>query len=126
MVYFGGGRNTKDSQKSLVITHNGNTIAFLGCNPVGPAGAWADADRPGAAKCDDDFLAKEIARLRQSGAVVIMTIQFQEYYQYAPPADQVDFFKKYAQLGANLVMGSQAHQPQGFAYRQRLHPLRTG
>ncbi len=114
--YFGGGRNENDARKALMLTHNGNTIALIGCNPVGPAPAWATANRVGAAKCDDDYLSKEIPRLKTAANVVIMTIQFQEYYQYAPPNDQVAYFQKYAQLGANLVMGSQAHQPQGFGF----------
>ncbi len=29
------------------------------------------------------------------------------------------FFKKYADMGADLVMGSQAHQPQGFAFTNK-------
>jgi len=116
MKYFGGGRNTEDARKALIVSHNGNTIAFIGCNPVGPTTAWAGADRVGAARCDDDFLLKEIPRLKTVANVVIMGIQYQEYYQYNPPDDQVAFFKKYADLGANLVMGSQAHQPQGFNF----------
>jgi hypothetical protein len=114
--YFGGGRNTADARKAAILVSNGNTIAFVGCNPVGPPGAWATDTRPGAARCDDDFLRQEIPRLKGIADVVIMTIQYQESYQYGAPPDQVAFFRKYAQMGANLVMGSQAHQPQGFAF----------
>jgi hypothetical protein len=114
--YFGGGRNDQDAKKALIINHNGNSIALIGCNPAGPSFAWAKEDRVGAAKCDDEFLAKEIARLKASGNLVIMTLQYQEYYQYSAPSDQVAFFEKYAKMGADLVMGSQAHQPQGFAF----------
>ncbi len=114
--YFGGGRDEKDARKALVVAHNGNRIAFIGCNPVGPAPAWAKADRVGAAQCDDDFLSSEIPRLKTVADVVVMTIQYQEYYQYDAPPDQVAFFQKYAELGADLVIGSQAHQPQGFDF----------
>jgi poly-gamma-glutamate synthesis protein (capsule biosynthesis protein) len=116
IVYFGGGRNAEDARQGRIVTHNGNRIAFIGCNPVGPPGAWAGPDRPGAARCDDTFLAEAIPRLRQMADVVIMTIQYQEYYQYTVPAAQRDFFGRYARLGAHVVMGSQAHQPQGFGF----------
>jgi hypothetical protein len=116
MLYYGGGRNDEDARKAKTITHNGNTVAFIGCNPAGPAPAWATTDQAGSAKCDDTFIAQEIQRLKAAGNVVVMSLQYQEYYQYDAPADQVAFFGKYAQMGADLVMGSQAHQPQGFAF----------
>jgi poly-gamma-glutamate synthesis protein (capsule biosynthesis protein) len=114
--YFGGGRNREDARKAAILQHNGNTLAFLGCNPVGPPGAWATDARPGAAQCDDAFLSQEIPRLRGVADLVVMTIQYQEFYRYDAPPQQVAFFRKYAQMGAGLVMGSQAHQPQGFAF----------
>lgn len=116
MVYFGGGRNTEDARKAAVVTHNGNTIAFLGCNPAGPPNAWAGPKRPGSAQCDDTFLAQEIPQLKAKGYLVVMTLQFQEVYEYAVPREQQIFFAKYAKMGADIVMGSQAHQPQGFGF----------
>ncbi len=113
--YFGGGRNTQDARKALIVTHNGNTIAFIGCNVAGPKPAWATESRPGAAQCDDDYLSKEIPRLKGIANVVVMTLQYFEYYQYDAPKDQIQFFQKYADWGANMVMGSQGHWPQGFA-----------
>jgi hypothetical protein len=115
MTYFGGGYNQEDARKAALIAHNGNVIAFIGCNSFGPNYAWAEAEEAGSAQCDDEFLKAEIARLTPE-ANVIMTLQYTEYYQYAPPVDQITFFRKYADMGADLVMGSQAHQPQGFAY----------
>src|SRR5262249_2681634 len=78
--------------------------------------AWATVTLPGAAKCDDAFLSTEIPRLKTVANVVIMDIQYQEYYQNTVPEDQVAFFAKYAALGADLVLGTQAHVPQGFAF----------
>jgi poly-gamma-glutamate synthesis protein (capsule biosynthesis protein) len=115
IVHFGGGRNLADARQGITVTHNGNRLAFVGCNPVGPSGAWAAEKKPGAAPCDDAFLSQEIPRLRKLADIVIMTIQYQEYYQYTTPPDQQAFFKKYARMGAQVVIGSQAHQPQGFA-----------
>ncbi|MBX3084848.1 MAG: CapA family protein [Anaerolineae bacterium] len=119
IAYFGGGRNTEDARKSMEIDDHGNSIAFIGCNPAGPLYAWATAEAPGSAACDDDFMRAEIARLKMQGKIVIVTLQYEEYYTYTPPPDQVEFFKKYTDFGADLVMGSQAHQPQGFGFTEK-------
>jgi len=116
MLTFGGGRDAEHARQAALVVDHGNTIAFIGCNPVGPPGAWATDTMPGAAKCDDDYLSKEIPRLKKIANVVIMTLQYQEYYEYDTPQEQVDFFRKYADMGADVVFGSQAHQPQGFAF----------
>ncbi len=116
LPYFGGGKNAEDARRAAIREHNGNKIAFIGCNAVGPNGAWAAAERPGAARCDDAYLSLEIARLKTVADIVVMTIQYQELYQYNAPPAQNAFFRKYAAMGADVVIGSQAHQPQGFAF----------
>ena len=40
-----GGANLEEARQPAKIEHNGNQLAFIGCNPVGPGGAWA-TDRP--------------------------------------------------------------------------------
>ncbi len=114
--YFGGGRNQAEAQRAAFREHNGNRIAFIGCNAVGPNGAWATETRPGAARCDDDYLSRQIPRLKALADIVVMTVQYQELYQYNAPPAQDAFFRKYAAMGADVVIGSQAHQPQGFAF----------
>ncbi len=113
---FGGGRDAEHARAAAIVHDHANTIAFIGCNPVGPAYAWATDSSPGSAQCDDVFLAKEIPRLKSVANIVIMTLQYQEYYTYNAPDDQVAFFRKYADMGADVVFGSQAHHPQGFAF----------
>jgi poly-gamma-glutamate synthesis protein (capsule biosynthesis protein) len=49
---FGGGGNLQEAREPLIIEHNGNRIAFIGCNPVGPDYVWATEKSPGAASCD--------------------------------------------------------------------------
>lgn len=114
--YFGGGKNQADAQRAAFREHNGNRIAFIGCNAVGPSGAWATEERHGAARCDDAYLSREIPRLKALADLVVMTVQYQELYQYNAPPAQDAFFRKYAAMGADVVIGSQAHQPQGFAF----------
>jgi poly-gamma-glutamate synthesis protein (capsule biosynthesis protein) len=41
LLYYGGGSDLADSQRSVEIENNGNHIAFIGCNASGPEYAWA-------------------------------------------------------------------------------------
>ncbi len=115
--YFGGGRDLADSRQPALLEHNGNRFAFIGCNPVGPAFAWATEARPGAAPCGDyAWMTTAISRLRAEGYLVIATMQYWEYYVPAPPPNQERDFARLAQAGAVIVSGSQSHFPQGFAF----------
>ncbi|MCZ7666062.1 MAG: CapA family protein [Chloroflexi bacterium] len=46
---YGGGRNLEEARQPLLIEHNGNKIAFVGCNPVGPWASGRKKINPGAA-----------------------------------------------------------------------------
>jgi hypothetical protein len=115
--YFGGGRNLEDARKPAMIEHNGNRLAFLGCNPVGPAYVWADAERAGAAPCDYELLYSQIAELRSQGILPIVTLQYWELDRYDPTPQQVEDFQALIDAGAAIVSGSQAHHVQGFGFR---------
>lgn len=119
MRYFGGGRNVMEAQEPLLIEHNGNSIAFVGCNPVGPFGAWATTERAGSAPCDGAAFRSQIGALRQAGHMVVATQQYQEIYHYAPTAQQQVDFRALAEAGAAAVSGSQGHHIQGFDFHER-------
>ncbi len=114
--YYGGGRNLAEAQRPVTITHNGNTFGFLGCNPVGPAFAWATEEQPGAAPCDFDLMHAQIRQLRAQGVLPIVTWQYWEFYDYAPTPQQQADFRGMAEAGAVIVSGSQAHHPQAIEF----------
>ena len=118
MRYFGGGRDLAQAQEPLLIEHNGNQIAFVGCNPVGPAGGWATEHRAGSAPCDWQAFREQIGALADAGHVVIATQQYQEIYNYAPTAQQRADFAALAEAGAAAVSGSQGHHAQGFDFHE--------
>lgn len=116
MAYFGGGRDLATAEQPLLLEHNGNTIAFLGCNPVGPAGAWATAERAGALPCDFPSFRAKLQELHELGYAVIATQQYQEIYNYSPTGQQRADFRALAAAGADAVSGSQGHHAQGFDF----------
>jgi hypothetical protein len=110
-LYFGGGINAMDARKSIKIEHNGNKIAFIGCNPSGPDYAWATDTEPGAARCDMSWMTSELTRLRAEGYNPIATFQYFEGYSIWPGPSQTADFRMMADAGAVIVSGSQAHLP---------------
>jgi len=125
--YFGGGRNLEDSYKPALFEVNGNRIAFLGCNYFGPDYNWATEDNPGSARInmwnevqmEEDFQRVEgiVKELKQDGYIVIFTFQYVETYNYRPTEQQIIDFRRIIDAGADIVSGSQSHQPMGVEFR---------
>ncbi len=116
---FGGGRDLADARQPLLMEHNGNRIAFVGCNPVGPEMAWAREGYPGSLPCEDyGFLLQQIKQLSDEGNLVIVTLQYNEDYRYDPRPEQRELFHRLAEAGAAAVSGSHGHHPQGFAFHE--------
>ncbi|MFC1922981.1 CapA family protein [Chloroflexota bacterium] len=115
-TYYGGGYDRKDARQARQIEHNGNKIAFIGCNAKGGGYATASESQPGAVACDFDWMQTEIARLTEAGYQVIATFQHFEYYTYTAQPNQVRDSRLLAEAGASIVSGSQAHQPQGLEF----------
>ena len=112
MIYYGGGASLTEAKLPALIEHNGNKIAFIGCNAPGPDFAFATADSAGAAPCEDlVWLENEVARLSTEGYLPVVTFQYYEdYLDYAQTQMKRDF-RKIAEAGAVIVNGSQAHRP---------------
>jgi len=113
-LYYGGGENLAVGRKALLLEHNHNKIAFIGCNEKGYSPATDS--QPGAATCDMGWMAGEITRLKVEGYLVIATFQHHEYYTYTAEPDQQEDFRQMAEAGADIVSGSQAHHPQGMEF----------
>ena len=116
--YYGGGRNLDDGWRPALFEHNGNKIAFLGCNGKSPGYATASDATPGAVHCDYEKAAALVLELRSQGYIPIFTFQHVEYYRYQPPETIKTDFRIPAKAGAAIVSGSQAHQPQAFEFYQ--------
>ena len=114
--YFAGGRNLKEAYRPAVFEINGNKIAFLGCNQFGPAAYWATDNKAGAAPPTYDIYEGLIRQLKEEGYIVIFTFQHIEVYDYLPAGTQVKDFRRMAIAGADIVSGSQAHQPQAIEF----------
>jgi poly-gamma-glutamate synthesis protein (capsule biosynthesis protein) len=118
MQTFGGGRDAGEAQEPLLVAHNGNRLAFLGYNAFGPAYAWASEERPGAARFSPEGARATMAALRAQADVILVSVQYTETYRTRPLPRQVADFRALAEAGADVVTGSQAHQPQAIEIYQ--------
>lgn len=131
MQYFGGGKDEKDASKILYLDIKGSKVAFLGYNYYDTmlgTGAIASSDRAGANSYSESKMKKDIAKAKENAGVVIVDFQFQECYAYPetlnviyPPCykpmsspDQKGVFRLAIDYGADIVVGTQAHQPQTY------------
>jgi len=130
MSYFGGGLNNADASKILYKEVDGTKIAFIGYNwydTTYETGAIAWNDKPGANEYSLEKMTANIAEAKANADVVIVDFQFQECYCYPEGdvvypicykplgnPDQKGVFRKAIDLGATIVIGTQAHQPQTY------------
>lgn len=113
---YGGGRNLEEAQAVYEVEHNGNRLAFLGCNVMGPEVDWATETTPGSAPCDLDALEAQVRALAQAGKLPIVTFQHFELDDFRPQSAQRIDFQRMAAAGAVIVSGSQAHHAQTMTF----------
>ncbi len=135
MQTFGGGKDESSAKVPLKINQKHTKITLLGYNystSTKANGQGANGDHPGANIYDETIATADIKAAKQRGDFIIVDIQFFECYSYpaegvempscdAPITNQRDFFRHLIDLGADLVVGTQAHQPQTYEiYNQKL------
>lgn len=124
---FGGGLNTEEAAKPALFEQKGTKLAMLGYNyPDSPnGGAIAGADKAGANSFDFGRIESDIKAAHDAGNFVIVDVQFWECYAYPdgyvefpecdrPIPNQTEVFRKIIDLGADIMVGSSAHQPQTY------------
>ena len=117
-AYYAAGRNAEEAARPLLIEHNGNRFAFVGCNIAGPDHVYVDDRHPGVNPCDLDAFEQQIRELKDEGYLVIVTLQYYEIYSRTPSEIQERDFKRLSDAGAVIVSGSQAHYPQTMAPKE--------
>lgn len=130
LKYFGGGLNADDASKILYEDVKGTKVAFIGYNwydTVLNTGAIASDSHAGANSWSEEKMKEDITNAKANADIVIVDFQFQECYSYPDSdviypicyqpltnPDQVGIFREAVDLGATIVIGTQAHQPQTY------------
>lgn len=121
----GGGKNADEAAKPLQIDEKGSGITFLAYNQS--TGGATHGDVPGANQYYESNASAEIAAAKERGDFVIVDVQYYECSAYASEyedptcdyanssaGDQIGFFRHLIDLGADMVVGTSAHQPQTY------------
>lgn len=112
MGYFAGGREAFSAQQPLLVAHQGNQFALIGCNYPGPPNNWATKNSPGSANCEDfEWVKQQIHAVTDQGYNAIITIQYYEDYTIYASSVMKETFQSLVDAGAVIVLGTQAHAP---------------
>lgn len=121
----GGGKTAEEAARPLNLNEKNTNITFLAYN-LSTGGATLD-NTPGANQYTEEDAISEIGAAKERGDFAIVDIQYYECAGYASEyedptcdyansaaGDQVGFFRHLIDLGADVVVGTSAHQPQTF------------
>ena len=125
ILMVGGGKNADEAAKPLQLDKKGSNITFLAYN-LSTGGATYGSN-PGANQYYEENAVAEIDAAKARGDFVVVDIQYYECNAYAStyedpicdypqnvPGDEIGFFRHLIDLGADMVVGTSAHQPQTF------------
>ena len=124
---FGGGLNAVEAAKPYIADQKGSKVTFIGYNLADGqgSGAIAGASTAGANIYTDAKAKADIEAAKQNSQFVVVNIQYAEcqayppgYVEYpvcdGPIGGQRAAFRKMIDYGADMVVGSSAHQPQTY------------
>lgn len=117
MKYFGGGETPSEANKPLVIElKDKRKIAWIGFNELCPCGECADK-KMGSNRYAEAKAKKLIDSLKNQLKVdyILACVQYGEVDSYSPTPNQKKICQKLIDFGADVVIGSQAHQAQEIA-----------
>ena len=121
----GGGKNAEEAAEPLALKEKGSGITLLAYNQS--TGGATLGNTPGANQYYESNAVAEIEAAKERGDFVIVDVQYYECSAYASEyedptcdyagssaGDQVGFFRHLIDLGADMVAGTSAHQPQTY------------
>ncbi len=121
----GGGRNAEDAATPLELAQKDTKITFFAYNQS--TGGATLGDTPGANQYYPEDAQARISAAKSRGDFVIVDIQYYECSEYdysyentfcdhanSSAGDQIGVFRSLIDMGADLVVGTSAHQPQTF------------
>ena len=125
----GGGENLAQASTPLDLPESIRLLAYNHSTSSVANGQLATAQSPGANPYNEARVKQDIAEAKARQLFTIVNIQFFECYAYpngpvaypacdAPIQNQQAFFRHLIDLGADIVVGTSAHQPQTFELYQ--------
>ncbi|MBQ3430013.1 CapA family protein [Candidatus Saccharibacteria bacterium] len=121
----GGGKNAEAAKVPLEISEKGTNLTILGFNES--TGGATTGDYPGANQYYEAVAREQISEAKARGDVVIVDVQYYECNNYdntyenpacdaanSSAGDQIGLFRSLIDMGADVVVGTSAHQTQTY------------
>lgn len=122
---IGGGKNAEEAAIPLEIDSKGSGMTMLAFNES--TGGATYGNSPGANQYYEETARAQIKEAKARGDTVIVDIQYYECNAYASEyedpicdaadsaaGDQIGLFRELIDMGADVVVGTSAHQPQTY------------
>jgi formylglycine-generating enzyme len=112
--HFGGGRNSREARRPLILERNGMRVALLGYCGFPPKSFAADEKQPGVAWLNEEDAIADIraAREQDHADVVIPFLHWGREISPAPEPSQREVARHLIDAGASAVIGGHPHVTQ--------------
>ncbi len=118
-TFVGAGRSREEAFQVRSLPVGEARVALLAYNQAGPPEAWATEEGPGTARFDLERARTSIAQARTAADLVLVLVQHEEGYGVLPSAQGRLDFRALADAGADLVVGTEAHEPRAAEFHGR-------
>jgi poly-gamma-glutamate capsule biosynthesis protein CapA/YwtB (metallophosphatase superfamily) len=114
LPYFGGGRNTQEARRPLILERKGVRVALLGYNRFPPRSFTAAEKKPGVAWLVEEQVLADVraARTKHRADVVIPFLHWGVEETEAPTREQKALARRLIDAGANAIIGAHPHVTQ--------------
>ncbi len=116
--YYGGGKDSTESNTPIIIQKNGSKIAFLGYNFLYPFSYYATKTKPGSANIDAAILQRDIQNAKKQADIIVVDMG----WGFDDKTNLIQYQKDFAALaiqdGANIVIGTNALIPQKLSIQE--------
>ena len=111
--WCGAGDNLESARRPAFKVVRGVRVAFLSYNRTLPASYWAGLRRPGTAFADPAYIREDVAKARAGNDRVIILVHWGREKSYSLRDYQRVVSRAASEAGADLVIGTHPHIPQG-------------
>jgi len=119
ILHAGAGMNEADADKIVEMDVNGVSIAFFSWTDIVPDNYVAYDDQPGvaSARLNMDDALKRVREAKETHDVVIVAMHWGiEYQDYIDEYTQSDPAHKFADAGADVILGNHPHVLEGIEF----------
>ena len=118
IVSVGAGVDAEEAYRPALLTVGEQRVALLGASRVLPTDRWAAGEEQSgiASAYDPARLLEEIRRVRPNADLVVVYFHWGRERKLSPERYQRLLARQCIDAGADLIIGSHPHVPQGFEY----------